>query len=161
MFLSFVKQLRSCSFSWQGGFLNSYGSWIGSLFGCCCSGRPVAIFSEERPSCLQWCLLYQHRHVLARCLMELQAGCRFPFGYDSAFLAYVDMLYGRLELRFGPLSQQGPEEARHWFPRLDFLFSAALSRNDEVLHCGTALSANPSSGSDYDISSVPLWTWRV
>ena len=78
-----------------------------------------------------------------------------------AFLAYVDMLYGRLELRFGPLSQQGPEEARHWFPRLDFLFSAALSRNDEVLHCGTALSANPSSGSDYDISSVPLWTWRV
>ena len=69
--------------------------------------------------------------------MELQAGCRFPFGYDSAFLAYVDMLYGRLELRFGPLSQQGPEEARHWFPRLDFLLSAALSRNDEVLHCGT------------------------
>ena len=118
-----------------------------------------AIFSEDRPSRLQWCLLYQHGHVLARCLMELQAGSRFQFGYDSAFQAYIDMLYGRLELRFGPLagwSQQGPEEVRHWFPRLDFLLSAALSRNDEVPHCGTALSANPSSGSDYDISSVPL-----
>ena len=75
------------------------------------------------------------------------------------FQDYIDMVYGRLERRVGPLaewSQHGPEEVRHWFPRLDFLLSAALSRNDKVPHCGIALSANPSSGSDYDIFSAPV-----
>ena len=31
--------------------------------------------------------------------MELQAGARFPFTFDPAFQAYMDMVYGRLERR--------------------------------------------------------------
>ena len=79
----------------------------------CAAVAQFAIFSEDRPSRLQWCLLDQHRHALARCLMELQAGARFPFTFDPAFQAYMDMVYSRLERRFGPLAgrhRQGPEK---------------------------------------------------
>ena len=66
----------------------------------------IAIYgmlTADRPSRMRLELLFEHRHVIGACTLQLKNGSKYPFCMEPSYTIFIDLCFLMLERRFGRL----------------------------------------------------------
>ncbi|OLP91249.1 Desumoylating isopeptidase 2 [Symbiodinium microadriaticum] len=95
------------------------------------------MLTEDRPSRMRWELLFEQRHVIGACFLQLKEGSKYPFCLEPNYKIFINRCFLMLERRFGRLAmwaQQDLTTRRLWFPDVN----AILDASGKVLVHGNA-----------------------
>ena len=77
------------------------------------------MLTEDCPSRMRWEQLFEQRHVIGACFLQLKEGSKYPFCLEPNYKIFLNRCFLMLERRFGRLAmwaQQDLTTRRLWFP---------------------------------------------
>ena len=86
------------------------------------------MLTEDRPSRMRWELLFEQRHVIGACFLQLKEGSKYPFCLEPNYKIFINRCFLMLERRFGRLAmwaQQDLTTRRLWFPDVNAIRDAS------------------------------------
>ena len=86
------------------------------------------MLTEARPSRMRWELLFEQRHVIGACFLQLKQGSKYPFCLEPNYKIFINRCFLMLERRFGRLAMWAQEDLttrRLWFPDVNAILDAS------------------------------------
>ena len=60
-----------------------------------------AMLTEDRPSRMRWELLFEHRHVIGACTLQLKQGSKYPFCLEPNYQIFINRCFLMLGTALG------------------------------------------------------------